>query len=92
MEPLTLVVGVLTVFLIVAFIFARTEGLAFLGPKSTRAMRASAQAFCSERCRADGKCPLTGTAEAAENCPLFKYIGADVPTALYGSPFEGVTE
>ncbi len=93
MEPLTLtltILGILAIFVILAAIIARVDGLTFLGPKSTRGMRMSAKLFCSDCCRVDGKCPLTGSAEAAEACPLWKYIDADFPVVIYGSPFESV--
>ena len=88
MTPLLAVIGILTVFIVLATLVARVDGLAFLAPRSTRALRVSAQSFCSERCREAGQCPLTKSADAAADCPLFKYIGADVPTTTYGSPFE----
>ena len=82
MEPLTLTILVIVAtFVILAAIIA---------PKSTRGMRMSAKLFCSDCCRVDGKCPLTGSAEAAEACPLWKYIDADFPVVIYGSPFESV--
>ena len=70
-----------------AFTIAKLEGLTFLGPKRTKAIAGSAAAYCAERCRADGRCPLTGTTEQSMTCPLWKFIEADEPTALYGSPF-----
>ena len=88
MTPLLEVIGILLVFTVLATLIARADGLAFLAPRSTRALRASAQSFCSERCRQAGQCPLTKGSEAAADCPLFKYIGADVATVSYGSPFE----
>jgi hypothetical protein len=90
MEPLTAVLGIVGIFVILALVVARIDGLAFLAPKSTRGIRSSAEAFCVDRCREDGRCPLTGTAEQARNCPLWKYIGADVPTVVHGSPFESM--
>jgi hypothetical protein len=93
MEPLTLtlaILGIVATFVILAAIIARVDGLTFLGPKSTRGIRMSARLFCSDRCRVDGECPLTGSAEAAEACPLWKYIDADVDVVIYGSPFKSV--
>lgn len=90
MEPLAAVLGILAVFVILAAIFARVDGLAFLAPASTRGMRLSATRFCTDQCRQDGICPMTGTADKAVDCPLFGYIRADVPTAVHGNPFERV--
>ena len=87
MEPYTMVIGVLAVFMVLAFLITRVDGLAFLAPRSTLRLQPSAQAFCTDRCREQGNCPLTGSEQAAANCPLFKYVGADTPTVLYGSPF-----
>ena len=88
MEPLTAVLIMLAVFLILATFIARTDGLAFMAPKSTAGIRTSAASFCTDRCRVDGLCPLSGTTEQAATCPLWGFVRADVPTALYGSPFE----
>ena len=88
MEPLTALLAILAVFLVLATLMARSDGLAFLAPKSTRAVHASAASFCSDRCRVDGLCPLTGTTEQAAACPLWGFVRADVPTVVYGSPFE----
>lgn len=87
MGPLAAVVSIFTLFVVLAFLIARVEGLAFMAPKSTRGMRTSASLFCSDRCRQEGLCPLTGTTEQAGNCPLWKYIADDVPTVIYGNPF-----
>lgn len=67
---------------------AKVEKLGWFVPRTTGGINASARAFCTDRCRtADGRCPLTHSAEAATDCPLWKYVGADVPVAVYGSPF-----
>ncbi len=88
MEPLAAVLGILAIFLLLATVFARVDGLAFLAPKSTRGIRLSAAGFCTDRCRSDGLCPLTRSTEASADCPLWGcYVRADVPTAIYGSPF-----
>jgi len=88
MEPLTAVLIMLAVFLVLATFIARTDGLAFMAPKSTAGIRMSAAGFCTDRCRVDGRCPLSGTTEQAAACPLWGFVRADVPTAVYGSPFE----
>jgi hypothetical protein len=88
MEPLYGVLLIVATFIVLAVVIAQVEGLAFLGPASTRGVQSSAQSFCTERCRTDGRCPLTGTAESAGNCPLWGFVEADLPTMAYGSPFE----
>ena len=90
MAPLAAVLGVIAVFLIVAWLISRVDGLAFMAPSSTRGMRASASTFCVDECRVDGRCPITGKTERDESCPLWRYIAADVPTAMHGSPFESL--
>ncbi len=80
--------GLVVVF---AFVLSRIEGLALFAPKSTKGITGAAAGFCSRGCRTpDGRCPLTGSAERAQDCPLWRFVDADVPTQLYGSPFEQV--
>jgi hypothetical protein len=79
--------GILALFTILAIFMARVDGLAFMAPRSTRGIRASAHGFCTDSCRSGGLCPLTGTTERAGNCPLWQYVEADVPTTVYGNPF-----
>ena len=88
MGPLAAVLAILAIFLLLATMFARFDGLAFLAPGSSSGIRSSATRFCTDQCRQDGICPMTGTGEKAVNCPLFGFVRADVPTKLYGSPFE----
>jgi hypothetical protein len=88
MEPLAAVLAIVAIFLLLAMMFARFDGLAFLAPSSTRGIRLSATRFCTDQCRRQGICPMTGTVDRAVNCPLFRYVRADVPTAVHGSPFE----
>ncbi len=80
--------GVIAVFVVLAFIISRVEGLEFFAPKSTKRIGGPAYEFCTQRCRTEeGRCPLTGTEEAAVHCPLWRFVEADLPTALYGNPF-----
>ncbi len=80
--------AILALFIVFAFIFIRVDGLALFAPRSTGGITASAAEFCNNGCRlVDGRCPMTGSAERALNCPLWKFIEADVPTSLYGNPF-----
>jgi hypothetical protein len=88
MEPLTAVLAIVAVFLVLSVLVARADGLAFMAPKSTRGIQLSAASFCTDRCRVEGRCPMTGTTEQAGACPLWAYVRADVPTIAYGSPFE----
>lgn len=81
-------VGVLGLTGAFGLLVAKVEKLGFLQPRTTRGISASAQDFCTDRCRtAEGQCPLTHSAVAASDCPLWKYISADVPVAVHGSPF-----
>ena len=90
MAPLVAVIGIVALFIALAFVIARVDNLAFLAPRSSRSVAASAQHFCTDRCRVDGRCPVTQEPERWADCPLFKYVGADMPTVRYGSPFEEV--
>lgn len=80
--------AILAVAVVLGFVIAKVEGLALLAPKSTKGVLRPAEVFCTERCRTpEGDCPLTGKAEQAADCPLWRFIGDDVPTQLHGSPF-----
>jgi hypothetical protein len=87
----TALLGVLALAIVFGFIVFRAEGLTLIAPKRTKAVANAAQGFCSDRCRVDGRCPLTNSAEQAGNCPLWGFVGADVPTVSYGSPFAHLT-
>ncbi len=80
--------ALLALFVVFGFIISRVEGLTPFAPKSTKRIAGSAEAYCANDCRiVDGRCPLTGSRERALNCPLWKFVDADVPTSLYGNPF-----
>lgn len=80
--------ALLALFVVFAVIVCRVEGLAPFAPKSTKGIASSADVYCTEHCRlVDGRCPLTGSVQRALNCPLWKFVEADLPTSLYGSPF-----
>jgi hypothetical protein len=84
----TTLLALLALFGIFAFILLKVEGLALFAPKSTGGIANSAATFCADQCRlTDGRCPMTGSHERALNCPLWKFVDADVPTSVYGSPF-----
>ncbi len=88
MTPLAAVLAISALFIIGVAFIARTEGLAFLAPKSTAGLNRAAAHFCHDDCRTpDGRCPLSIDAGETLNCPLWKFIDADMPTAAYGSPF-----
>ena len=83
----TTLLAILVLFAAVAFVIARVEGLAFPAPRSTGGLTNSAAEYCRHGCRPSGdRCPLTGSSEGALNCPLWKFIEADVPTRRYASP------
>jgi hypothetical protein len=84
----TTLLALIALFVVFAFILLKVEGLALFAPKSTAGVANSAAAYCADQCRlTDGRCPMTGSRERALNCPLWKFVEADVPTVLYGSPF-----
>jgi hypothetical protein len=87
----TTLLALLALFAVFAFILVKVEKLALFAPASTGGISSSAAAYCADQCRlTDGRCPMTGSRERALNCPLWKFVEADVPTALYGSPFTGL--
>lgn len=84
----TTLLGLIALFAAFAFLLMKVEGLALFAPRSTWGITNSAAAYCTGTCRlSDGRCPMTGTADRALNCPLWKFVEADVPTSLYGDPF-----
>ena len=81
--------ALLSVFGLVGFVICRVDGLALFAPRRTKRVAGSADAFCAAACRlADGRCPLTESSERAGNCPLWRFVDADLPTSVHGSPFE----
>ena len=87
----TTLLALLALFVVFAVILVKVEKLTLFGPGSTRGIATSAAAFCADQCRlTDGRCPMTGSRERALNCALWKFVEADVPTVLYGSPFTGL--
>lgn len=80
--------GLMALFAAFAFLVIKVEGLALFAPRSTGGISNSAAAYCTGTCRLnDGSCPMTGSSERALNCPLWKFVEADMPTSLYGDPF-----
>lgn len=82
MPPLTIlaILGLAVTLILVA---SRMDGLALFAPKSTDRMRGTAQGFCLDHCRMpDGRCPLTLGNLEPEDCPLWKFVAAGLPTDL----------
>jgi hypothetical protein len=80
------------VILVFAVVFVTVglhfEGLALFAPGRASKLAGAAEDFCVHRCRLeDGSCPMTGTKEQPDDCPLWKYISDDMPTTNYGNPF-----
>jgi hypothetical protein len=79
--------ALLGLFVVIAFIRVKVEGLALFAPRSTGGITNAAAAYCTQQCRlTDGRCPMTGSLEGALNCPLWKFVEADLPMALHGNP------
>ncbi len=82
MPPLTIlaILGLAVTLILVA---SRMDGLALFAPKSTDRIRGTAQRFCLDHCRRpDGRCPLTLGNLEPEDCPLWKFVAAGLPTDL----------
>lgn len=87
----TVLVIVFGIFLLLAVVFARLDGLAWLAPKRTSRVAGSAQYFCDNHCKnPDGSCPLVEVHLRREDCPLWRFIHADLPTMQEGNPFAQV--
>lgn len=88
MTPFVAAAAISVLFLGGVTFIALSEGLSFLAPKATMGLNGSAMHFCRTGCRTStGDCPLTQSGVEAAECPLWKFINADVPTIRYGSPF-----
>ena len=92
MEPLATVLGIAGLFVLLAVVIARVEHRSFLAPSTSSGVKASVAHFCTSQCRVEGSCPVTRTTEQWSECPLWKYVAADVPTEIHGSPFEHLQE
>ncbi len=90
MPPFT-VLAILAIGIAMLVVASRIDGLALFAPKSTKRVAGSAHRFCTDQCKTvEGECPLAETLERPEDCPLWKFIEADVPTDVQGSPFAGL--
>ncbi|MFQ5704203.1 MAG: hypothetical protein ACE5HT_09290 [Gemmatimonadales bacterium] len=91
METVTVLatmLAVIAVFVLLSLVIAQIDGLAFLAPKSSKRIAASAGTFCVNQCqRADGQCPLVEVGRNRAECPLWQFVEADLPTVMYGDPF-----
>lgn len=86
--PLPLpIIPIAVLFIALTYVLLRADGLALFAPKRTRRMTRAAQRFCTERCAADGRCPLLEVGDQREICPLWRFIDANAPTIEYGNPF-----
>ncbi len=82
MPPLT-ILAIVALAVVLMLIASRMDGLALFAPKSTDRMRGSAQRFCLDQCRMpDGRCPLTVGNLEPEDCPLWKFVAAGLPTDM----------
>ncbi|NNG17079.1 MAG: hypothetical protein HKM89_11425 [Gemmatimonadales bacterium] len=77
--------AIVAIVAIGAFVISRVEGLTFFAPKSSKRLTSSVEGFCVGDCRtADGSCPLH---VERDDCPLWRFVEADVSTHPFGSPF-----
>ena len=84
----TVLLVIFGIFVVLAALFARFDGLAWLAPKRTARVSGTAQHFCDHYCKNhDGSCPLVKVELQREECPLWRFINADLPTMQAGDPF-----
>lgn len=77
----TVLLIIFGIFVALTALFARFDGLAWLAPKRTARMSGSAQHFCDHHCKnADGSCPLVDVHLKREDCPLWRFVEADLST------------
>jgi hypothetical protein len=81
MSPLFIMLMFLALALMLGSAFMSLDGLA-LTRSSTRD-GISPEEFCTQRCRVNGKCPLTRTNERGVECPLWRYLDEGAPELLY---------
>ena len=81
--PSLTILAIVALAVVVLLIATRVEGLALFAPKTTSRMRGSAQRFCLDQCKLpDGRCPLSLGNLVPEDCPLWKFVAAALPTDL----------
>lgn len=88
MPTLTILV-IIAIFVALSVLFALwIDGSALFAPRSTKRIAGSAGKFCVHECRsAEGECPLSRFGVQPEDCPLWNFVNADLPTQVHGSPF-----
>ena len=75
------IMAVVVIAVILALVAILTEGLTLFAPRSTRHVTGAAQRFCLDDCRLpDGRCPLMDSGLRREDCPLWRFVDADLPT------------
>ncbi len=80
--------AILAVAVVFGGVIMWREGLTLFAPRRTGALTNSAEDFCKNRCQlVDGRCPMTGFVGRPPDCPLWKFVGEDQPTMVFGSPF-----
>jgi hypothetical protein len=90
MPPLT-ILAILGIFVVLTAVAMAVEGLTLFAPKRTGAVKGAAQRFCLGSCRmADDSCPLTRVGMAREECPLWRFVSANLETNQRIDPFEPV--
>lgn len=86
MAPLGAVLAIVGIFAVVAIALCYVDGLKMFAPKSTDRLAGPAQVFCQDQCRRDGDCPLIEVRLEAAECPLWRFVGARLPTDLRVNP------
>ena len=81
MSPLFIALMLLALALMLGSAFVSLDGLAL--PRSSSRGAVSPEEFCTQRCRVNGKCPMTRTSELAVECPLWRYLDEGAPELSY---------
>jgi hypothetical protein len=80
MPPVS-VLAVVALAVVVLLIVTRVHGVTVLAPKRTDRLRGAAQRFCLDNCRLpDDVCPLSLGQLEADDCPLWRFVAAGLPT------------
>jgi hypothetical protein len=86
MPPIA-VIAIVAIAVVMTIFVCRVEGLGFFAPANTRSLAGSAQTFCLGDCRlSDGQCHLAMAGMARKDCPLWRYVNADLSTTLRLNP------
>ena len=93
MEIGAAILGIVLVAVVFGWLVTRLDRVALFAPRSSRRLDGAADHFCVEKCRlSNGTCSLTGEPERAAACPLWRFVSADMPTSVYGSPFAHLSQ